>query len=232
MRHRRSSMRRATKLGMPTSSNASTSSRVTSCGLPVGSMRRTSSPSIGSSAAIRTPKRSSGYPRRERAVSTGSSCPGIGGSSERCISLYNLTLRIRRKTYRAYVHPNAVVDRVVAASGLRPTSESRTFVWRVGRLRTSGDRRLIAFPRFRRERCQVGSASAVAHPYRRRGRRGTTPRRRGRTVARPGRARGSRCRSPGTPPTVACAARPGRRIDPTRGPCRSRAASSRARRGH
>ena len=47
------------------------------------------------------------------------------------IGLYNLTLRIRRKTYRAYVHPNAVIDRVVAASGLRPTSEGRTFVWRV-----------------------------------------------------------------------------------------------------
>ena len=47
------------------------------------------------------------------------------------IRLYNVTLRLRRKAYRAYVHPNAAIDRLVAASGLRPRSEGRTFVWRV-----------------------------------------------------------------------------------------------------
>jgi len=47
------------------------------------------------------------------------------------ISAYNLTLRLRRKAYRAYVHSNAVIDELVTANGLRRRSEARTFVWRV-----------------------------------------------------------------------------------------------------
>jgi magnesium-protoporphyrin O-methyltransferase len=47
------------------------------------------------------------------------------------IAAYNLSLRLRRKAYRGYVHPNATIDRLVATSGLRPTSEARTFLWRV-----------------------------------------------------------------------------------------------------
>ena len=47
------------------------------------------------------------------------------------IGAYNLTLRLRRKAYRGYVHSNAAVDALVEASGLRPRSEGRTFVWRV-----------------------------------------------------------------------------------------------------
>ena len=45
--------------------------------------------------------------------------------------LYNLTLRMRRKAYRGYVHSNAAIDALVEAGGLRPRSEGRTFVWRV-----------------------------------------------------------------------------------------------------
>lgn len=47
------------------------------------------------------------------------------------IRAYNLTLRLRRKAYRGYVHRNATVDQLVASHGLHPRSEGRTFVWRV-----------------------------------------------------------------------------------------------------
>jgi SAM-dependent methyltransferase len=47
------------------------------------------------------------------------------------ISAYNLSLRLRRKAYRAYVHPNAVIDDLVTSNGLRRRSEGQTFVWRV-----------------------------------------------------------------------------------------------------
>jgi magnesium-protoporphyrin O-methyltransferase len=47
------------------------------------------------------------------------------------ISAYNLTLRLRRKAYRAHVHSNALIDELVTANGLRRRSEGRTFVWRV-----------------------------------------------------------------------------------------------------
>ena len=43
----------------------------------------------------------------------------------------NLTMRVRRKAYRAYVHPNARVDALAAASGLVPRAETGTFIWRV-----------------------------------------------------------------------------------------------------
>ncbi|MFL5710050.1 MAG: class I SAM-dependent methyltransferase [Chloroflexota bacterium] len=47
------------------------------------------------------------------------------------IRAYNLTLWLRRKAYRAYVHSNTAIDKLVAGNGLRRRSESRTFVWRV-----------------------------------------------------------------------------------------------------
>jgi magnesium-protoporphyrin O-methyltransferase len=47
------------------------------------------------------------------------------------IRLYNATLRIRRKAYRGFVHPNEAIDQLAAANGLHPRSEGRTFVWRV-----------------------------------------------------------------------------------------------------
>jgi len=47
------------------------------------------------------------------------------------LSLLNLTMRIRRKAYRAYVHPNARVDALAAAHGLVPRAETGTFIWRV-----------------------------------------------------------------------------------------------------
>jgi len=45
--------------------------------------------------------------------------------------LENLWFRLRRSAYRAYVHPTARVDAIVAANGLRVISERRTAFWRV-----------------------------------------------------------------------------------------------------
>lgn len=45
--------------------------------------------------------------------------------------LENLWFRIRGQTYRAYGHPHARIDALVAANGLRPQSETGTFFWRV-----------------------------------------------------------------------------------------------------
>jgi magnesium-protoporphyrin O-methyltransferase len=47
------------------------------------------------------------------------------------IGLENLWLRMRRKAFRAYVHPTARVDEIAAANGLRPGSERHTAFWRV-----------------------------------------------------------------------------------------------------
>jgi magnesium-protoporphyrin O-methyltransferase len=47
------------------------------------------------------------------------------------LRVINLGYRVRRRRYRAYAHPNAVVDRIAAAEGLRPRSERWTFFWRV-----------------------------------------------------------------------------------------------------
>jgi len=45
--------------------------------------------------------------------------------------LENLWFRLRRKAYRAYVHPTAMVDALAGATGLRPIAERGTFIWRV-----------------------------------------------------------------------------------------------------
>jgi magnesium-protoporphyrin O-methyltransferase len=47
------------------------------------------------------------------------------------ISIYNWTLRLRRKAYRGYVHRNAEIDGFASAAGLRQRSQGRTFIWRV-----------------------------------------------------------------------------------------------------
>jgi magnesium-protoporphyrin O-methyltransferase len=47
------------------------------------------------------------------------------------VRLLNAWFRLRGLAYRSYAHPNERVDAVVAASGLRPTAEARTFAWRV-----------------------------------------------------------------------------------------------------
>jgi magnesium-protoporphyrin O-methyltransferase len=47
------------------------------------------------------------------------------------IGLENLWFRLRRKAYRAYVHPTARVDEIVAANGLHPGAERQTTFWRV-----------------------------------------------------------------------------------------------------
>ncbi len=47
------------------------------------------------------------------------------------IRLENLWFRLRRKAYRAYVHPTARVDEIAAANGLHPGSERHTIFWRV-----------------------------------------------------------------------------------------------------
>ncbi len=43
----------------------------------------------------------------------------------------NVWFRLRRIRYRAYLHPNARVDALVAEEGLRPRAEAKTFYWRV-----------------------------------------------------------------------------------------------------
>lgn len=57
--------------------------------------------------------------------------PRDGWLTRIAVRLLNLWPWLRRRTYRAYVHPNALVDRLVAAAGLRPVAESGTRLWRV-----------------------------------------------------------------------------------------------------
>jgi magnesium-protoporphyrin O-methyltransferase len=45
-------------------------------------------------------------------------------------ALENLWFRVRRRPYRAYVHPTAQVDAILAEHGLHATGERRTWVWR------------------------------------------------------------------------------------------------------
>lgn len=47
------------------------------------------------------------------------------------MALENLWFRLRRKPYRAFVHPTARVDAIAAANGLQVESERRTALWRV-----------------------------------------------------------------------------------------------------
>jgi predicted TPR repeat methyltransferase len=47
------------------------------------------------------------------------------------LRLQNAWSRIRGVAYRAYAHPNRLVDSLVADAGLRPREETRTFFWRV-----------------------------------------------------------------------------------------------------
>jgi magnesium-protoporphyrin O-methyltransferase len=47
------------------------------------------------------------------------------------VRLINLWYRLRRSPYRAFAHPNAVVDARATAAGLLPRQERATFVWRV-----------------------------------------------------------------------------------------------------
>jgi len=47
------------------------------------------------------------------------------------LRLINLKQRVTRQKFRAYAHPNASIDRIVAAYGLKPRYEARTLVWRV-----------------------------------------------------------------------------------------------------
>jgi SAM-dependent methyltransferase len=47
------------------------------------------------------------------------------------LRLLNLGFRIRRSAYRTYLHPNARIDQLIAAAGLRPRTEVDTFIWRV-----------------------------------------------------------------------------------------------------
>jgi SAM-dependent methyltransferase len=61
--------------------------------------------------------------------------------------LLSLALWLRRSRYRPYAHPNALVDRLVEASGLRLQSEAFTFWWRVvvfDRDAVEGSRRSVA----------------------------------------------------------------------------------------
>ena len=45
--------------------------------------------------------------------------------------MINTWFRLRRNGYRAFAHRNHAIDGYVAAAGLRPASEARTFFWRV-----------------------------------------------------------------------------------------------------
>jgi magnesium-protoporphyrin O-methyltransferase len=47
------------------------------------------------------------------------------------IRLMNVWFRVRGLAYRAFAHPNAVVDALAAEEGLHPAVERRTFFWRV-----------------------------------------------------------------------------------------------------
>lgn len=47
------------------------------------------------------------------------------------LRLVNAWYRPRGRAYRAYAHPNARIDELAAAAGLRLWAETGTFVWRV-----------------------------------------------------------------------------------------------------
>lgn len=47
------------------------------------------------------------------------------------IAAANLSYRLRRRAYRAYVHPTSRVDEIAAGNGLVPRAERQTWVWRV-----------------------------------------------------------------------------------------------------
>ena len=47
------------------------------------------------------------------------------------LRILNAWYRLRGRAYRAFAHPNPRVDAIVAASGLRPSAEAFTTVWRV-----------------------------------------------------------------------------------------------------
>jgi SAM-dependent methyltransferase len=47
------------------------------------------------------------------------------------IALNNAWYRLRRKAYRAFVHPTGRVDEIAAANGLRLRAERQTWIWRV-----------------------------------------------------------------------------------------------------
>jgi magnesium-protoporphyrin O-methyltransferase len=56
------------------------------------------------------------------------------------LRLVNLGFRIRGRAYRAYAHPNATIDRLAAANGLRPRSERSTWFWRIVVYDRAGER--------------------------------------------------------------------------------------------
>jgi hypothetical protein len=45
--------------------------------------------------------------------------------------LENLLLRVRKSSFRAFVHPTELVDRLVREAGLRPLLQRNTFAWQV-----------------------------------------------------------------------------------------------------
>jgi magnesium-protoporphyrin O-methyltransferase len=47
------------------------------------------------------------------------------------IALANVTYRLRRRAYRAYVHPTTRVDEIAAGNGLAARAERQTWIWRV-----------------------------------------------------------------------------------------------------
>jgi magnesium-protoporphyrin O-methyltransferase len=47
------------------------------------------------------------------------------------LRLVNAWYRLRGRAYRAYAHPNAKIDELASAAGLRLQAETGTFVWRV-----------------------------------------------------------------------------------------------------
>jgi SAM-dependent methyltransferase len=47
------------------------------------------------------------------------------------VPLLNFVMRLRRKRYRSFAHPNPRIDGLVAAAGLRLRSERTTLFWRV-----------------------------------------------------------------------------------------------------
>jgi 2-polyprenyl-3-methyl-5-hydroxy-6-metoxy-1,4-benzoquinol methylase len=47
------------------------------------------------------------------------------------IALINATYRLRRRAYRAYVHPTSSVDEIAAGQGLEARAERHTWIWRV-----------------------------------------------------------------------------------------------------
>ena len=45
--------------------------------------------------------------------------------------LFNLAMRLKRSSFRIFIHPDSIVDWVARSNGLRPSSRRKTLLWQI-----------------------------------------------------------------------------------------------------